>query len=205
MPGSIRSELVPAPISTPVSEGILTQPAPSQKKAPEPLFMQISELATANELAESAPMAIQSETILDSLLAKMLLSAEKLVEKLLDSPFVALLVDMNQLISEGMNSLLGQWLASFFGWLLEGGKAPSPLEAPFNPVPAPPPNPPVATSSAGSSSLSKSNHSDQEAFVLLLGALASLWIPLLKGKFSYPSSELLKPGSLSRLAAERPG
>lgn len=181
MPAPLRSELVPAPIPMPVSE-----------------------LATANEPAANAPMATQLKTILESLLDKTLLSAKTLVEKLLDSPFAALLADMSQLISEGMDSLLVQWLASFFGWLFEGGNAPSPLEAPFNPVPAPPPNPPVATSSTGSS-LNESNYSGQEAFVLMLGALASLSIPLLKGKFSYPSSELFKPGSLSRLAIERPG
>ena len=191
------------PLSHRASEPAMSDPLRSEL-GPAPISMPVSELATANEPAASAPMATQLKTILESLLDNALLSAKTLVEKLLNSHFAALLADMSQLISEGMDNLLLQWLASFFGWLLEGGKAPSPLEAPFNPVPAPPPNPPVATSSAGSS-LSKSNHSDQEAFMVLLGALASLSIPLLKGKFSYPSSELLKPGSLSRLAIERPG
>jgi len=67
-------------------------------------------------------------------------------------------------------------------------------------APVPSPTPPVSSYLAGSGTLVGG-----DAPVLLLGALASLAILMLGGRFSWPSYAILKPLSAIQLAIERPG
>jgi hypothetical protein len=68
-------------------------------------------------------------------------------------------------------------------------------------APVPSPTPPVSSYLAGSGTLA----SGDAPVLLLLGALASLAILMLGGRFSWPSYAILKPLSAIQLAIERPG
>jgi len=68
-------------------------------------------------------------------------------------------------------------------------------------APVPSPTPPVSSYLAGSGTLA----SGDAPVLLLLGALASLAILMLGGRFSWPSYAILKPLSAVQLPIERPG
>jgi hypothetical protein len=73
-------------------------------------------------------------------------------------------------------------------------------QMPVHQTPVPSSTPPVSSYLAGSGTLVGG-----DAPVLLLGALASLAILMLGGRFSWPSYAILKPLSAIQLAIERPG
>ena len=125
-----------------------------------------------------------------------------LVDELLASPSQVLINPGEQVSGLATHPL--QLADGLLGGLLEGGKAPSPADAPSAPVAPAPPTPVPPLSSPMGNSLSGLGSSGGVSF-LLLGVLAFFSILLLERRFSWPSCELLKPNSALRPAIERPG
>jgi hypothetical protein len=144
-----------------------------------------SEMAGAANAPSAAPKGLAAELL-------------GLVDGLLD-------LESGQDLTQRVAGLVGNLMGLLDGLVGEGG-TPSPVPAPSYPhapvAPVPAPSYPTSFSSNGSPAFG----SEGTASVLLLAVLASsLVVLLLVGKHSWTSRAVLRPSSVLRLVAERPG